>query len=90
MSKNSTCTFNSNQSFLCQAYYTIFFFFQLNSANDMVTSEMHRLDHNADQSFNVVNQLFEEVSDWFTYTYMLKGSIVSQLLEQAGSKHLTR
>jgi len=35
---------------------------KLNSANDMVTSEMHRLDHNADQSFNVVNQLFEEVS----------------------------
>ena len=36
--------------------------FQLNSANDVVTAEMHRLDHNADESFSVVNQLFEEVA----------------------------
>jgi len=35
---------------------------KLNSANDVVTSEMHRLDHNADEAFNTVNQLFEEVA----------------------------
>jgi len=35
---------------------------KLNSANEVVTAEMHRLDHNADQSFQTVNQLFEEVT----------------------------
>lgn len=36
---------------------------KLNTAADVVTAEMHRLDHNADQSFNVVNQLFQEVAE---------------------------
>merc|ERR1719474_2413463 len=35
---------------------------KLNCAAEVVTGEMHRLDHNADESFNVVNQLFEEVN----------------------------
>ncbi len=34
---------------------------QLNSANDVVTAEMHRLDHNADAAFESVNGLFAEV-----------------------------
>jgi len=34
---------------------------KLNNAAELVTSEMHRLDHNADQSFQVVNNLFQEV-----------------------------
>jgi len=35
---------------------------KLNKAAEGVTAEIHRLDHNADESFNVVNQIFEEVS----------------------------
>jgi len=35
---------------------------KLNKAADGVTAEIHRLDHNADESFNVVNEIFEEVS----------------------------
>jgi len=34
---------------------------KLNNAAELVTAEMHRLDHNADQSFDHVNQLFQEV-----------------------------
>jgi tripartite motif-containing protein 2/3 len=34
---------------------------KLNSASEQVTAEIHRLDHNADQSFDHVNTLFQEV-----------------------------
>lgn len=34
---------------------------KLNSANDVVTAEMHRLDHNAEAAFESVNALFAEV-----------------------------
>jgi len=36
---------------------------KLNTANDVVLEEMHRLDHSADDSFASVNKLFEEVID---------------------------
>ena len=42
---------------------SLLLFFQLNTANDVVLEEMHRLDHSADDSFASVNKLFEEVID---------------------------